>query len=64
MIKQFSPFAYYDPASTSSLMKAIINGNIEKASDLISKKKNFQSIDNQGNGPLHIAIIYKRLVFL
>ncbi|KAK4883483.1 hypothetical protein RN001_006802 [Aquatica leii] len=56
-----NPFNYQDPLMTSSLSHAIATGNFDEVKSLIKSGKKVNNPDNNGNLPLHLAVLADRV---
>lgn len=50
-------FDYVDPFTVSGVLKAVVLKDLAKVKELVSAGKSVNINDNNGNTPLHVAVI-------
>lgn len=50
-------FDYDDPFSVSGVLKAVVLEDLNKVKELVKTGKSVNINDNNGNTPLHVAVI-------
>lgn len=48
---------YNDPLLVTGLLRAVVEANYEKVVDLVKSGRSVNINDNNGNTPLHLAVI-------